>query len=99
MQDALVENEEKPGAIPNRPMKITELVELKILAREAKERLEWLAAGIKTFNLEEKLPKPIETINEILDESGIVCDNIMGFCQKELKKAELPKKRKGGKIS
>jgi hypothetical protein len=47
-QQDLTENPENPAAIPNRSLRASELVELKILARDAKEHLSALWGGLES---------------------------------------------------
>jgi hypothetical protein len=92
-QTDIVENEENPAAIPKRPLRPAELVELKILARTGKESLEAVYAGLATFNLSED-DQPFESTQIRFDDLGILLDDIIKYCSDELKKADLPKRRK-----
>ena len=96
-QDTLIENTEKPGSIPNRPLKITELVDLKYLAEDAKDRASTLYRAMLTYQVSDKFEEEYVG-EEIMDNFGKFCDKVTAYCQTELKKAEVPKKRKGGKI-
>jgi hypothetical protein len=92
-QTDIVENADNPAAIPRRPLRPAELVELKILARTGKESLEAVYAGLATFNLTED-DEPFESTKIRFDDLGILLDDIMKFCSDELKKADLPRKKK-----
>jgi hypothetical protein len=89
-QEDLTANEEKPGAVPNRPLRQSELVELKILARTAKEGLSTFYRGLQTWNLAEQF----DSTDERVDNTGRLCDEVINFCKEELRKSDLPKKRK-----
>lgn len=79
-----------PGAIPNRSPSMSELVELKILCRDARYSLEGVYGGIKTLNLAEDF----ENSGEIMDETGRLIESISQFCQRSLKR--MDEKKKGG---
>ena len=98
LQDTVIENEEKPGVIPPRPMRVTELVELKLMTRDVKNQLSGLIASLKSWNCLDKISKPEIVPEEIFDDMGFLCDDILAYAQDGINKAELPKKRKGGKI-
>ena len=89
-QEDLTANEEKLGAVPNRPLRQSELVELKILARTAKEGLSTFYRGLQTWNLAEQF----DSTDERVDNTGRLCDEVINFCKEELRKSDLPKKRK-----
>ena len=92
-QTDIVENPDNPAAIPKRPLRPAELVELKILARTGKESLEAVYAGLATFNLSED-DEPFESTQVRFDDLGILLDDIMNYCSEELKKADLPRHKK-----
>jgi hypothetical protein len=77
-----------PGAIPNRSPSMSELVELKILCRDAKYSLEGVFGGIKTLNLGEDF----ENVGEIMDDAGRLINSISSFCQRSLKCMDEKKK-------
>jgi hypothetical protein len=89
-QQDIAENPENPAAIPQRSLRPAELVELKILARTGKESLGAVYAGLATFNLEERF----EDTALRFDDLGIILDDIIKYCSDELKKADLPKRKK-----
>lgn len=98
MQDTVIENEENPGVIPPRPMRVTELVELKLMTRDAKNQISGLLASLKSWNCLDKISKPEIVPEDIFDDMGFLCDDILAFAQDGINKAELPTKRKGGKV-
>lgn len=77
-----------PGAIPRRSPSMSELVELKILCRDAKYSLEGVFGGIKTLNLGDDF----ENAGEIMDDAGRLIDSISQFCQRSLKRMDDKKK-------
>jgi len=91
-QDIIEENAEKPGAVPQRPLRQSELVEMKILARTGKEALGAVYAGLATFNLDGD--ELFEMTQERFDDMGILLDDIIKYCSDELKKSDLPKRKK-----
>ena len=92
-QQDISENADNPAAIPRRALRPAELVELKILARTGKESLEAVYVGLATFNLSED-DEPFESTQVRFDDLGILLDDIIRYCSEELKKADLPKRRK-----
>jgi hypothetical protein len=92
-QQDISENPDNPAAIPKRPLRPAELVELKILARTGKEAMEAAYAGLVTFNLNED-DEPFEDTALRFDDIGILLDDIIKYCSDELKKADLPRKKK-----
>ena len=93
-QDTLVENEEKPGAIPNRPLRYSELVEMKIYAQNLNEMLSAMAGFLETFNLADD-DGEFEDPKIRLTDTGILCDDIVKFCNERLKKMDA---KKAGKL-
>ena len=61
-----------------------------LLARTAKEGLSALVGGLKTADLW----GTFDHADLRLDDTGSLCDEIMKFCSAELKKSDLPKKRR-----
>ena len=98
MQDTLIENKEKHGVIPPRPMRITELVELKIMTRDLKYQLSGLMASLKSWDCLDKVAESAISPEETFDNIDFLCDKILAFAQNGINKAELPKKRKGGNV-
>jgi len=88
-QQDLTENPDNPAAVPHRTLRASELVELKILARSAKENLSALWAGLESWNAADKF----ETTQIRIDDTGDLCDEIIKYCTEELKKVDLPKRR------
>ena len=83
-------NEETPGAIPIRPLRPSELLELKFLARDTKLQLSGLMGVIKTANLTDAFPQ-----TELrLDDVGFLCDDIIRYCKEQLVKSDLPKSKR-----
>lgn len=76
------------GAIPNRYPSMSELVELKILCRDARYSIEGVFGGIKTLNLGEDF----ENAGEIMDDIGQLLESISQFCQRSLKRMDEKKK-------
>ena len=89
-QQDLTDNQENPAAIPNRSLRASELVELKILARDAKEHLSSLWGGLESWNAADKF----ETTQIRIDDTGDLCDEIIKYCTEELKKTDLPRRKK-----
>jgi hypothetical protein len=89
-QQDLTENPENPAAIPIRPLRASELVELKILARDAKEHLSALWGGLESWNAADKFDEAQIRI----DDTGWFCDEIIKYCTEELKKTDLPKRKR-----
>ena len=89
-QQDLTENLENPAAIPNRSLRASELVELKILARDAKEHLSALWGGLESWNAVDKFDQARLRI----DDTGSLCDEIISYCIEELKKIDLPKRKR-----
>jgi hypothetical protein len=89
-QQDITENEENPAIVPQRSLRASELVELKILARDAKEHLSALWAGLESWGADQKF----ETTQIRIDDTGDLCDEITKYCTDELKKIDLPKKKK-----
>ena len=98
LQDTIIENEEKPGVIPPRPMRVTELVELKLMTRDIKHQLSGLIASLKSWDCLDKISKPEIVPEDIFDDMGFLCDDILEFAQEGINKAELPKKKKSVKV-
>ena len=88
-QQDLIENPENPAAIPNRSLRASELVELKILARDAKEHLSALWGGLGSWNAADKFDEAQLRI----DDTGWLCDEIVKYCTEELKKTDLPRRK------
>ena len=88
-QQDLTENSENPAAIPNRSLRASELVELKILARDAKEHLSALWGGLGSWNAADKFDEAQLRI----DDTGWLCDEIVKYCTEELKKTDLPRRK------
>lgn len=78
-----------PGAIPNRSPSMSELVELKLLCRDARHSLEGVFGGIQTLNLGEDF----ENAGDIMDDAGRLIESISQFCQRSLKR--LDEKKRG----
>ena len=89
-QQDLTDNPENPAAIPNRSLRASELVELKILARDAKEHFSALWGGLESWNAADKF----ETTQIRIDDTGDLCDEIKKYCTEELKKTDLPRRKK-----
>lgn len=78
-----------PGAIPNRSPSMSELVELKLLCRDARSALEGVYGGIQTLNLGENY----DHADEVMNEAGMLLDAITAFCQRSLKRMDEKKPR------
>ena len=76
-----------PGAIPARAPSMSELVELKLLCRDARYALEGVYAGIKTLNLGDGF----ENAGETMDDAGRLLDSISQFCQRSMKRMDEKK--------
>lgn len=92
-QTDIIENPDNPAAIPKRPLRPVELVELKILARTGKESLGAVYGQLVTFNHDGDW-EPFEDTKLRFDDLGILLDDIMKYCSNELKKADLPKRKR-----
>ncbi|MDD2246401.1 MAG: hypothetical protein PHC39_04885 [Proteiniphilum sp.] len=86
-QTDIIENQENSAAIPIRPLRPQELVELKIMARVTKEQASALMGFLRTHNRE------FEAREDTLDDVGFLCDEIIEWCSDELKKDERRKRR------
>jgi hypothetical protein len=98
----IAENPEDPAVIPDRPLRPSEILELKIITRETKDRLSWLMGTLKTANFQKRLPTDEgmtyeigpDEIEEVLNDCGSLCDKITEYCRDELKKLDEGKKKK-----
>ena len=79
-----------PGAIPLRSPSMSELVELKLLCRDARHALEGVYGGIQTLNLGEDF----ENAGEIMDDTGRLIEGISQFCQRSLLRMDEKKARR-----
>jgi hypothetical protein len=76
------------GAIPSRSPSMSELVELKIMCRDAKSDLEGVYAAIQTLNMGDGF----EHADEIMDDAGHLIDAIQEYCQRSLKRMDAKKR-------
>ena len=89
-QTDIAENPENPAVIPQRPLRPSELVELKILARDTKSYLSGLFAGMESWNVTEHFEEaPIR-----LSDTASLCDEIMKYCSEELKKTDIKRSKR-----
>ena len=79
-----------PGAIPARAPSMSELVELKLLCRDARHALEGVYGGIQTLNRGEGF----ETAGDTMDDAGRLLDSISQFCQRSMKRMDEKKARR-----
>ncbi|MFA6364242.1 hypothetical protein [Methanoregula sp.] len=89
-QQDIAENPDNPAVVPPRALRSSELVELKILARTAKESVSALWADLESLDV-------VETFDDTqsrVDDTGRLCDEIITHCTEELWKVDLPKKKK-----
>jgi hypothetical protein len=90
-QQDITDNTDNPAVIPKRKLRDAELVEMKILAREAKESLSAFYGGLQSFGITDRFKWP----GDRCDDAGKLLDDVINFCSEELKKPEV-KRKKGG---
>jgi hypothetical protein len=83
-----ITGEPTPGAIRARPPTMSELVELKILCRDARYALEGVYGGIATLDLGDGF----ENAAEIMDNAGRLIESISQFSQRSLKRMDEGKR-------
>jgi hypothetical protein len=66
-----------------------ELIHLKILGQDAKDKLGYVYSCLQTLNLGDEFSNSAE----IMDEAGRLIDNIQAFCQRSLKRMDEKKPR------
>ena len=88
--DLIEENENNPGAIPERPLRPSELLILRHQAIQTKREWEALAGQLATYNLRDMEPEA----DGIMDDAGKFCDQVIRYCSEELKKQDLPKRKR-----
>jgi hypothetical protein len=89
-QQDIAENPDNPAVVPPRALRPSELVELKILARTAKESVSALYASLESWDVVEVF----DDVQSRVDDTGRLCDEIVEHCSEELRKIDLPKKKK-----
>ena len=80
----------EPGTIPRRSPTLSELVHLKILCQDAKDKIGYVYSDLQTLNLGDGF----DNAGEIMDEAGHLLDAISQFCQRSMKR--IDEKKSGG---
>jgi hypothetical protein len=83
-----INGEPTPGAIRARPPTMSELVELKLLCRDARHSLEGVYGAIATLDLDESFENAAKTI----DDAGRLIESISQFSQRALKRMDEGKR-------
>jgi hypothetical protein len=84
MQSGIINPAQTPGAIPKRSPSMSELVELKLMCRDARQGLEAVYVDLKTLNLSEDF----DGSDEIMDETGRLLQGISDYCSRSLKRMD-----------